>query len=80
LPPAVDRRSLIDLLRRDMYHGVADIHRAKHADALTRVDAVTTQAANVQPSGALAKYARVPVKQGICHHFANDGQLRWQKK
>jgi len=70
----------ISALRRDMYHGVADVHGAKHSDSLARVDAVMSQAANVQPSGALAKYARVPVKQGICHHFANEGQLRWQKK
>jgi hypothetical protein len=67
------------LLRRDVLHGVAEIHRAKHADSLTRVDAVMTQAANVQPAGALARYARVPVKQGICHHFANEGGLRWRK-
>ena len=67
----------IQVLRRDMLHGVIDTHRA---DSLARVDAVMIQAANVHPSGALAKYARVPVKQGICHHFANEGQLRWRKK
>jgi hypothetical protein len=62
------------------HHGVIDVHRAKYVDSLARVDAAMTQAANVQPSGALAKYARVPVNQGICHHFANEGQPRWQKK
>ncbi len=70
----------IEALRRDMHHGVIDVHRAKYVDSLARVDAAMTQAANVQPSGALAKYARVPVNQGICHHFANEGQPRWQKK
>lgn len=69
----------IDLLRHDMLHGVVDTHRADHADSLTRVDAVMMQAANVHPSGGLAKYARVPVKQGICHHFANEGRLKWRK-
>jgi hypothetical protein len=69
----------IDLLRRDMRHGVVEVHRADHLDSLTRVDAVMSQAANVHPAGALAKYARVPVKQGICHHFANEGELRWLK-
>jgi hypothetical protein len=34
-----------------MYHG-ADVHRANHADSLSRVDAVMMQAANVQPAGA----------------------------
>jgi hypothetical protein len=69
----------IDILRRDMLHGVIDTLGAHHPDSLARVDAVMTQAANVHPSGVLARYARVPVKQGICHHFANEGQLRWRK-
>lgn len=69
----------IDVLTRDMHHGVIDTHRSDHPDSLARVDAVMTQAANVHPSGALAKYARVSVKQGMCHHFANEGRLRWRK-
>jgi C-terminal domain 6 of the ABC-three component (ABC-3C) systems len=68
----------IAVLRRDMLHGVFDKYSADHRDSLARVEAVMTQAANVHPSGALAKYARVTVKQGICHHFANEGQLRWR--
>ena len=69
----------IDMLRRDVLHGVVDTYRAAYADTLTRVDAVMTQAANLQPSGALAKYAGVPIKQGICHHFVNEGQMKWRK-
>lgn len=70
----------IETLRTDMLHGVVDIHRATHADSLSRVDAVMAQAATVAPSGVLARHARVPVKQGICHHFANEGRLKWRKK
>jgi hypothetical protein len=70
----------IEALRADMLHGVADIHRGSHVDSLARVDAVMAQAAIIAPSGVLAKHARVPVKQGICHHFANEGRLKWQKK
>jgi hypothetical protein len=69
----------IDALRRDIFHGTAETHRLDHPDALARVDAVMTQAANVHPSGALSRYARVPVKQGICHHFANEGQRTWRR-
>lgn len=69
----------IDVLRRDLHHGVAETHSADYPDTLRRVDAVMTQAANVQASGALARYARVPVKQGICHHFANEGVIKWRK-
>jgi len=72
-------QSTIDSFSNDVYHGVVDICNANHQDALSRVDAVMAQAANVKPSGPLAEYARVPVKQGICHHFANEDLLKWQK-
>jgi hypothetical protein len=70
----------IDVLNSDMLHGVIDVQRGNHDDSLSRCDAVMTQAANVQPSGVLSRYARVPVKQGLCHHFANEGRLLWRKK
>jgi hypothetical protein len=69
----------IDILRHDMRHGIAETHAADYPDSLRRVDAVMIQAAVVSPSGALARHARVPVKQGICHHFANEGSLKWRK-
>jgi hypothetical protein len=69
----------IDILRHDMRHGIAEAHAADHADSLRRIDAVMIQAAAVSPSGALARHARVPVRQGICHHLANEGILRWRK-
>jgi hypothetical protein len=69
----------IDILRHDMRHGIAEAHRADYLDSLRRVDAVMMQAAVVSPSGALARHARVAVKQGICHHFANEGALKWRK-
>jgi hypothetical protein len=69
----------IDILHHDMRHGIAETHGADHPDSLSRVDAVMIQAAIVSPSGALARHARVAVKQGICHHFANEGTLTWCK-
>lgn len=70
----------IDVLHNDIFHGIIDVHRTKHDDSLARADAVMAQAANVNPSGVLSRYARVPVKQGICHHFANEGRLVWRKR
>jgi hypothetical protein len=67
-----------DDLRKDIMHGIYDTHVAKHEDMLARVNAVMIQAGNTQPAGPLAKYARTPVKQGICHHFINEGQLKWK--
>jgi len=70
-------RAVLDTFEKDILHGVIDTCNAIHSDALACVDAVMAQAANVQPSGPLAQHARVPVKQGVCHHFANEEQLKW---
>lgn len=71
----------IEAFENDIYHGVADTCDGLYDDALSRADAVMSQAAAVQPSGVLAKHSRVKAKQGICHHFANEAEprLRWHK-
>src|SRR6202011_2082116 len=40
----------IDLLRRDISHGVAEVYAADYPDSLRRVDAVMIQASVVSPS------------------------------
>jgi len=67
-----------DDLRKEILHGIYETHTSKHDDTLSRVNAVMIQAGNTQPAGPLAKYARISVKQGICHHFINEGQLTWK--
>ena len=69
----------LEALHDEMYHGVVGPYRGSHPDALARVEAVMSQAATVTPAGMLARHARVPVKQGFCHHFANDGKFVWKK-
>ncbi len=63
----------------EIYHGVVDVHEREHPNTLARVDEVMAQAAQVRPSGVLARYARVQVCQGVCHHFANEGRLSWKR-
>lgn len=70
---------VLDSFEKDIYHGVIDMFNAEHKDSLARVNAVMTQASNVQAVGPLAKYARVPIKQGVCHHLANEGDLKWHQ-
>ena len=65
--------------RRDVQLGVVDRWRAPAADTLARVEAVMAHASTVSCAGPLAKYGHVPVKQGLCHHFVNDGELSWKK-
>lgn len=49
-------------------------------DTLARVGAVMEQAGLILPAGPLAKYAHVSVRQGVCHHIVNDGELSWRQK
>lgn len=71
--------SVIHEFEVDILNGVLDVCDLTHTDALACVNAVMLQAATVQAAGPLASHARVPVKQGICHHFVNQGSLKWQK-
>lgn len=69
----------LDALQDDVLHGVLQAYNSAHADGLSRVEAVMDKAASVQPAGPLATHARVPIKQGICHHFANEGKMKWRR-
>lgn len=69
---------IISSFRRDIHFGIIDKLQEPARDQLTRVHATMTQAANVSPAGPLARYAYVPVKQGICHHLVNDGEIDWK--
>lgn len=70
---------VLDSFEKDIYHGIIDTFNAEHKDSLARVNAVMAQASTVQAAGPIAKYARVPIKQGVCHHFANEGDLIWHQ-
>lgn len=72
--------SVLSAFRRDIEHGVADRWSAPATDTLERVRSVMELAGVVAPAGPLAKYAHVPVKQGMCHHFVNDGEKSWKKE
>lgn len=71
--------AVLATFEKDIFHGVYDTHGLTHADTMAKIAAVMIEAKNVELSGVLQRYARVPVKQGVCHHFANDGKLPWSK-
>lgn len=62
--------------RDDIYHGVIDVHRQSHPNRLERLDAVMRHA-SMLPAGLIGRTVRVPVKQGMCHHLANEGRMKW---
>ncbi len=72
--------SVLSTFKKDIEHGVADRWSAPATDTLARVQSVMELAGVVAPAGPLARYGHVPVKQGICHHFVNDGDKSWKKK
>lgn len=61
-----------------IYHGVIDQSRAIFPDMLAKVDSVLRHASGLAPAGRLGRYARIPVKQGTCHHLINAGRIRWK--
>lgn len=63
----------------EIYHGTVETHGDEHANGLARLREVMKQAATLQPSGVLGKYAGPQVKQGTCHQFANEGRLPWHR-
>lgn len=69
----------LEALHDEVYHGVVGHYRGTHPDTLARIDAVMDRAGLVKPAGLLANHARVPVRQGFCHHFANDGKFVWKR-
>ena len=71
--------AVLETFENDMFHGVFDTHGLNHADTMTKITAVMNEAKNVSVSGILGKYARVAVKQGVVHHFANEDVLPWVK-
>lgn len=68
----------ITSFRRDIHWGVRDKLKEPAKDQLTRICIAMAQASVVTPAGPLARYAYVPVKQGICHHLVNDGEMNWK--
>lgn len=69
----------LEQLEDQIFHGVVEVHEGPHPSALAQIKAVMIQAANLQPSGLLGPHAGIPVKQGLCHHFANAERLKWGK-
>lgn len=69
-----------DSLKEDIFHGVIDVCDATYESGLARVRSTVTAAGTMDISGnALAGVTRVPDKQGVCHHLANDDRLTWVK-
>jgi hypothetical protein len=66
----------LETFQDDVYHGVIEVYAETHASRLIRVDAVMKHAGMLQTS-LIGRLTREPVRQGMCHHLANEGRLKW---
>jgi hypothetical protein len=66
----------LETFQNDVYHGVIEVYRETHPTRLHRVDAVMKHSGQTQVS-LLGRLTRIPVRQGMCHHLANEGRLKW---
>ncbi|AMB44071.1 ABC-three component system protein [Methylobacterium sp. AMS5] len=62
--------------QRDIYLGVIGIHRRVHATGYQRLCAVMDHA-SLMATAIGGTLVRVTVRQGVCHHLANDGKMKW---
>ncbi|KQQ45664.1 hypothetical protein ASF58_18990 [Methylobacterium sp. Leaf125] len=60
----------------EIYHGVIGLHRRRHPTGFERLCAVMDHA-SIMPAAIGGKLARGPVRQGVCHHLANEGTMKW---
>lgn len=67
-----------DNLQDQIFNGVVDTAEADHACGLTRVNATTTHATNLElTSSALLGRVEPNDRKGIVHQLANDDRLTW---
>jgi hypothetical protein len=62
--------------REDVYHGVIEVYSGSHPSRFERVQTVMKHAGVLQVA-LLGRASRTPVRQGMCHHLANEGRLKW---
>ncbi len=65
---------------KEIISGVISTSLMKYSNAFECMCKVMEQAAIITPSGKLSPHAKIDVKQGYCHHFANIDKLNWRRK
>lgn len=66
----------LEAFQKDIYHGVVGVHRRRHPNGFDRLCAVMDHA-SLLPAAIGGRLARPPVRQGVCHHLANEGTMKW---
>ncbi|MEZ9885545.1 ABC-three component system protein [Vibrio sp. 10N.222.55.B11] len=70
----------LDTFEKEILKGIRPTLRLKYKDSFECMCTVLSEAGKLQPSGKLAIHGKIDVKQGYCHHFANEDRLNWRRK
>ncbi|KAB0673900.1 hypothetical protein F3X86_03995 [Aeromonas veronii] len=73
-------KDILESFENEIYKGVFSTSLKKYDSAFECLCCVMEQAANIQPSGKLSIHAKIDIKQGYCHHFANSDKLSWRRR
>lgn len=68
----------METFKKDIFHTVVEVYRESHSSRLDRINAVMKHIGMTQVS-LLGRMSRPPVRQGMCHHLATDGRLKWNQ-
>lgn len=70
---------ILETFETEILKGIKPTLRLRYSYSFERMCNVLSEAGKLQPSGKLAIHGKIDVKQGYCHHFANENRLSWRK-
>ncbi len=75
LPPDTD---YFEDLKNEFYTGIIDVLNENYTDGYQKVKETTKFAKQISMAGhPLGSQLRVPDREGICHHLANENRIKW---
>ena len=68
----------IEQIKDDIFCSIIDLcYLGSYKDTLDKITAILGEVTKIQLSGDISLYATSSVRQGLCHHLVNEGQLKW---
>lgn len=68
----------VEELEDDIYNGIFDVLYDNHHNSFSRMNKTLMHSASVEINGLLSQHINPKIKQGLCHHLANDNKIDWE--
>lgn len=69
----------VEQIKDDIFCSIIDLcDLVSYKDTLDKITAILGEVTKIQLSGDISLYATNSVRQGLCHHLVNEGQLKWK--